>query len=324
MKAVLCKAFGPPDSLVADEVSSPVAGADEAVIAVKAVGLNFFDTLIIQGKYQFKPTFPFSPGAEVAGVIKSVPGNAQRLAPGDRVVAFTGWGGAREEIAAPIARIVKLPDQVSFEMAAALTVTYGTTLHALADRGHLKGGENLVVLGAAGGTGQAAIEIGKLMGARVIACASSADKLAFCRSIGADATIDYTKENLKDAIRTATAGEGADVVYDPVGGDLAEPTLRAMAWGGRYLVIGFASGEIPKLPLNVVLLKGCDIVGVFWGSHVEREPDAHRANVERLVRWCAEGRIAPHIHHTYGLEQTADALRAIERREVKGKAILVV
>lgn len=324
MKAVLCKAFGTPDSLVVQEIPSPVESESEAVIAVKAVGLNFFDTLIIEGKYQFKPAFPFSPGAEVAGILKTVLPNAQGLVPGDRVVAFTGWGGAREEVAAPIARIVKLPDQVSFEKAAALTVTYGTTLHALADRGRLRAGENLVILGAAGGTGQAAIEIGKLMGARIIACASSADKLEFCRSFGADATIDYTKENLKDAIRTATAGQGADVVYDPVGGDLAEPTLRAMAWGGRYLVIGFASGEIPKLPLNVVLLKGCDIVGVFWGSHVEREPAAHRANVERLVKWCAEGRIIPHIHQAYSLEQTASALRAIERREVKGKAVLVV
>jgi len=324
MKAVLCKAFGPPDSLVVEQVSSPKASADEAVIAVKAVGLNFFDTLIIQGKYQFKPDFPFSPGAEVAGVVQSVAGNPQGLAPGDRVVAFTGWGGAREEIAVPLARIVKLPDRVSFETAAALTVTYGTTLHALADRGRLKAGDNLVVLGAAGGTGQAAIEIGKLMGARVIACASSPDKLDFCRSIGADATIDYARENLKDAIRAATSGHGADVVYDPVGGDLAEPALRAMAWGGRYLVIGFASGEIPKLPLNLVLLKGCDIVGVFWGNHLEREPDAHRANIEKLLSWCATGRIAPHIHHTYKLAETADALGALARREVKGKAILVV
>jgi len=309
---------------VVEDVPPPTAGEDEAVIAVAAVGLNFFDTLIVQGKYQFKPAFPFSPGAEVAGVVKSVSANEQGLTPGDRVVAFTGWGGAREEITAPIARIVKLPDQVSFEMAAALTVTYGTTLHALADRGHLKAGDNLVVLGAAGGTGQAAIEIGKLLGAHVIACASSPDKLEFCRSIGADATIDYTKENLKDAIRAATAGQGANVVYDPVGGEVAEPALRAMAWGGRYLVIGFASGEIPKLPLNLVLLKGCDVVGVFWGHHVEREPDTHRANVEKLVAWCGDGKIAPHIHHAYKLEQTPDALRAIERREVKGKAILVV
>jgi NADPH2:quinone reductase len=324
MKAVLCKHYGPPESLAVEDVPRPKAKEGEAIIAVKAVGLNFFDTLIIQGKYQFKPAFPFSPGAEVAGVIESVAENSQGLARGDRVVAFTGWGGACEEIAAPLARITRLPDLVSFETAAALTVTYGTTLHGLADRGRLKAGENLVVLGAAGGTGQAAIEIGKLMGARVIACASSPDKLAFCRSIGADATIDYDKQDLKEAIRAETAGRGADVVYDPVGGDLAEPTLRAMAWGGRYLVIGFASGEIPKPPLNLVLLKGCDIVGVFWGNHIEREPEAHRANVEKLVAWCAEGRIAPHIHHAYKLSETADALRAIARREVKGKAILVV
>jgi NADPH2:quinone reductase len=324
MKAVLCKQFGPPENLVVEDVAQPVAGPGEAIVAVKAVGLNFFDTLIIQGKYQFKPAFPFSPGAEVAGVVKSISANPHGLVAGDRVVAFTGWGGAREEVAAPLARMVKLPDQDSFETAAALTVTYGTTLHALADRGRLKAGENLVVLGAAGGTGQAAIEIGKLMGARVIACASSPDKLDFCRSLGADATIDYAKEDLKDAIRAATDGQGADLVYDPVGGSLAESALRAMAWGGRYLVIGFASGDIPKLPLNLVLLKGCDVVGVFWGSHVEREPDAHRVNMLQLLDWCAKGRIAPHVYKTYGLDATADALRAIAQREIKGKAILAV
>lgn len=324
MKAVLCKAYGAPETLVVDDIPVPVASPGEAIVTVKAVGLNFFDTLIIQGKYQFEPQFPFSPGAEVAGIIKSVVDNPQGIAPGDRVVVFTGWGGAREEIAVSLDRIAKLPDAVSFEMAAGLTVTYGTTLHALADRGHLKKGETLVVLGAAGGTGQAAIEIGKLMGARVIACASSPEKLAFCRSIGADATIDYEKQDLKEAIRAETAGKGADVVYDPVGGNLAEPALRAMAWGGRYLVIGFASGDIPKFPLNLVLLKGCDVVGVFWGTHVEREPTAHRANLVRLIDWCAQGRIAPHIHRAYKLEDTADALRAIAAREVKGKAILVV
>jgi NADPH2:quinone reductase len=220
--------------------------------------------------------------------------------------------------------MVKLPDTVPFEMAAGLTVTYGTTLHALADRGRLKAGETLVVLGAAGGTGQAAIEIGKLMSAHVIACASSPDKLDFCRSIGADMGIDYSKEDLKEAIKSATAGKGADVIYDPVGGDLAEPALRSIAWGGRYLVIGFASGVIPKLPLNLVLLKGCDVVGVFWGSHIERDRDANRANMQQLVDWCAQGRIAPHVHKTYRLDETAEALGAIARREVKGKAIIVI
>ncbi|MFO0993196.1 MAG: NADPH:quinone oxidoreductase family protein [Hyphomicrobiales bacterium] len=324
MKAVSCKAYGAPETLVVDDIPAPAASPGEAIVTVKAVGLNFFDTLIIQGKYQFKPQFPFSPGAEVAGIIKSASSETKGFVPGDRVVAFTGWGGAREEIAVPLDRIVKLPDSVSFEMAAGLTVTYGTTLHALADRGRLKRGERLVVLGAAGGTGQAAIEIGKLMGAHVIACASSPEKLAFCRSIGADATIDYDKQDLKEAIRTATGGQGADVIFDPVGGDLAEPALRAMAWGGRYLVIGFASGDIPKFPLNLVLLKGCDVVGVFWGNHVEREPEAHRTNLVRLVDWCAQGQIAPHVHRTYRLEETADALRAIAVREVRGKAILVV
>jgi NADPH2:quinone reductase len=324
MKAVLCKAFGPAETLTVEDIAAPIAGVGEATIKVKAVGLNFFDTLIIAGKYQYKPHFPFSPGAEVAGIVSSVAANNAGLAPGDRVMVFTSWGGAREEIAAPLVHIVKLPVSVSLEAAAGLTVTYGTTLYALADRGGLKRGETLVVLGAAGGTGQAAIELGKLIGARVIACASSPDKLAFCREIGADATIDYSKEDLKEAIRAATAGKGADVVYDPVGGNLAEPALRALGWGGRYLVIGFASGEIPKLPLNLVLLKGIDVVGVFWGSHVERDPQANRATMEQLVAWCAEGKIKPHVHKTYRLEETAVALGAIGRREVKGKAILVV
>jgi NADPH2:quinone reductase len=320
----LCKSYGPAEALSVEEIPAPVAGEGEATIKVKAVGLNFFDTLIIAGKYQYKPVFPFSPGAEVAGIVSSVPPNTAGLLPGDRVMVFTSWGGAREEIAAPFDRIAKLPDSVSFEAAAGLTVTYGTTLYALADRGRLKQGETLVVLGAAGGTGQAAIELGKLIGARVIACASSLDKLAFCREIGADATIDYSKDDLKEAIRAATAGKGADVVYDPVGGNLAEPALRALGWGGRYLVIGFASGEIPKLPLNLVLLKGIDVVGVFWGAHVERDPQANRAAMQQLLAWCAEGKIKPHIHKSYRLEETAAALGAIARREVKGKAILVV
>ncbi len=319
MKAVLCKAFAPAEGLTVEDIAAPVAGASEATIEVKAVGLNFFDTLIIEGKYQYKPAFPFSPG-----VVSACPVNDAGLSPGDRVVAFIGWGGAREVVAAPIDRIAKLPDAVSFEAAAGLTVTYATTLHALADRGRLQPGETLAVLGAAGGTGQAAIELGKLMGARVIACASTPDKLAFCRAVGADETIDYERENLKEAVRAATGGQGVDVIYDPVGGALAEPALRALAWGGRYLVIGFASGEIPKLPLNLVLLKGCDVRGVFWGNHVERAPGMHHAAMERLLAWCAAGRIRPHIHKTYRLEETAAALGAIARREVKGKAILVV
>jgi NADPH2:quinone reductase len=324
MKAVLCKAYGPAENLIVEDIAAPIASEGEATIKVKAVGLNFFDTLIIEGKYQYKPAFPFSPGAEVAGIVSSVSANTAGLAAGDRVMVFTSWGGAREKIAAPFDRIARMPDSVSFEAAAGLTVTYGTTLYALAERGRLKQGETLVVLGAAGGTGQAAIEIGKLIGANVIACASSPDKLAFCREIGADAAIDYSKEDLKEAIRAATAGKGADVVYDPVGGNLAEPALRALDWGGRYLVIGFASGEIPKLPLNLVLLKGIDVVGVFWGSYVERDPQANRAVMEKLLVWCAAGKIRPHIHKTYRLEETAAALGAIARREVKGKAILVV
>ena len=322
MKAVLCKAFGTPDSLVVEEIPSPVESESEAVIAVKAVGLNFFDTLIIEGKYQFKPAFPFSPGAEVAGILKTVLPNAQGLVPGDRVVAFTGWGGAREEVAAPIARIVKLPDQVSFEMAAALTVTYGTTLHALADRGRLRAGENLVILGAAGGTGQAAIEIGKLMGARVIACASSDEKCAFAKKHGADETINYGTNDLRAELKSLGGKHGIDVVYDPVGDKYAEPALRSMAWEGRYLVIGFAAGDIPKIPLNLVLLKSCDIVGVHWGAFVARDPEAEARNMSQIVQWCADGKLSAHVHAVYPLSQTAQALKDIAARKIMGKAIL--
>jgi NADPH2:quinone reductase len=293
------------------------------VLAVKAVGLNFFDTLIIEGKYQYKPDLPFSPGAEVAGVVSALGRHVQEFAEGDRVMAHVFWGGCREKVAVAAEQVVPLPSGIGFEAAAGLTVTYGTTIHALRDRAHMKPGETLVVLGAAGGVGQAAVEIGKVMGARVIACASSEEKLAFCRRLGADETVNYTQQDLKLTLKELTDGKGVDVVYDAVGGGYTEPALRALGWNGRLLVIGFAAGEIPRIPLNLVLLKGCQIVGVFWGEHTRREPERHRTNLTTLLNWCASGKITPHVHRTYALEETPAALQAIARREVIGKAIVV-
>jgi NADPH2:quinone reductase len=269
-----------------------------------------------------KPPFPFSPASEFAGVIESVGTGVSNFAPGDRVLGYGGFGAAREKIAISAQRVVKIPDTLDFDRAAGITVIYGTTLHALKDRAHLKPGETLAVLGASGGTGLAAIEIGKLMGARVIACASSDDKLAFCRERGADDVINYAKEDVKEGLRRVTAGKGADVIYDPVGGSYAEAALRSIAWGGRFLVIGFAAGEIPKIPLNLALLKGCDIVGVFWGAFIERDREGHQANMAELVRFADAGKISAHVHAVYPLNETPAALKAIADRKVMGKVIL--
>ncbi len=322
MKAILCTRFGGPDDLELKDIPEPTAGPGEVVVAVKAAALNFFDTLIIAGKYQVKPPFPFSPAAEFAGPVMSIGAGVTGFAPGDRVLGYGGHGAAREQVAIAAERLVKLPDRLDFDRAAGLTVIYGTTLHALKDRGRLKPGETLAVLGASGGTGLAAVEIGKLMGARVIACASSDDKLAFAREHGADETLNYATEDLKDALRRLTGAKGADVIYDPVGGSYAEAALRSIAWQGRFLVIGFAAGEIPKIPLNLALLKGCDIVGVFWGAFTEREPKAHQANMADLVRFAAEGKLSAHVHQVYPLERTAEALHALAQRKVMGKVIL--
>jgi len=322
MKAVLCSRFGGPDDLKIKDIPPPVAGPGEAVVAIKAAALNFFDTLLIAGKYQHKPPFPFSPASEFAGVVESLGSGATGVAPGDRVMGWMGSGAARERVAIKTERLVRLPDGLDIDRAAGLTVTYGTTIHALRDRAQLKPGETLAVLGAAGGTGLAAIELGKIMGARVIACASSADKLAFARAHGADLGVNYGEDDLKEALRRATDGRGVDVVYDPVGGDYAEAALRSIAWNGRFLVIGFAAGAIPKLPLNLVLLKGCDVRGVFWGQFTERFPEKHRANMAEVLQWASEGKLSAHVHGVYPLEQIADALKALANREAKGKILL--
>lgn len=322
MKACLCKSYGPPSSLIIEDLPDPVPGPGEVLVRVKACALNFFDTLIIQGKYQFKPEMPFSPSAEFSGIVEQIGDGVDQVAPSDRVMGYLGWGAARERIIASEDQLVKLPEEVSFEAAAGLTVTYGTTLHAFRDRANLQEGETIAVLGASGGVGQAAVEIATLMGCRVIACASSEEKLAFARNLGATDTVDYSKQPLKDALKELTDGKGVDVVYDPVGGDLAEQALRATAWEGRYLVIGFAAGEIPKIPLNLVLLKGCDIRGVFWGEAVRRDPQGHQANMRLLLDWVAEGRLKPHIHAVYPLEDIPIALGELAARKVLGKVIV--
>jgi len=322
MKAVLCRAYGPPESLVVDDVPSPLPGPGEVVVSVKAASVNFPDVLIIQNKYQFKPPLPFSPGSEVAGVVKAVGDGVTTVNTGDRVMAFTTYGAFAEEVKTEARRLLPLPAGMDFNSAAAFGLTYATSDHALRDRGALAAGEVLLVLGAAGGVGLAAIEIGKALGARVIACASTDDKLAVCRAHGADETINYATDDLRERIKALTDGRGADVVYDPVGGSYTEPALRSIAWRGRLLVVGFAAGEIPKIPLNLTLLKGCSIVGVFWGEFTRREPTRFVESMQRLGRWYSEGKLEPHVSRTFPLEHAAEALTLMANRQVTGKIVL--
>jgi NADPH:quinone reductase len=322
VKALLCRELGSPEDLRIESVGEPQAAADEAIIEVRAAGLNFFDTLIIAGKYQFTPELPFSPGAEIAGRVIEAGSAAAHLVPGARVMAFIGWGGLREKVAVKAQSVIALPEEVSFEAAAGLQVTYGTAWHALKERGELKAGESLVVLGAAGGTGQAAVELGKVLGAHVIAAASSREKLEFCHAIGADEAINSGTEDVKERIRQLTQGRGADVIFDPVGGALSEAAFRSIAWGGRHLVVGFAAGDIPRLPLNLPLLKGAGLIGVFWGEHVRRAPQHHRANMAQLLDLLAAKRINPHIDRLYPLEEAKQALADISGRRIKGKAVI--
>ncbi|KZM47743.1 NADPH:quinone oxidoreductase family protein [Labrenzia sp. OB1] len=322
MKACLCKTPGPASGLVVEDIPTPTAGPGEVVVQVKACALNFFDTLIIQGKYQYKPELPFSPSAEFAGVVDSVGDGVTELSCGDRVMGYMRWGAAREKVAVRTQDLVRLPEDISFEIAAGLTVTYGTTLHAYRDRGGLRAGETVAVLGASGGVGQAAVEIAAIMGANVIACASSEEKLTFAKSLGAHQTVDYSRQNLKETLKELTGGKGVDVVYDPVGGDLSEQALRATAWEGRFLVVGFAAGDIPKIPLNLLLLKGCDMRGIFWGEALNRDPEGHRKNMVQLLDWVRDGKLKPHVHAVYSLEQVPEALEEIAARRVRGKVIV--
>lgn len=322
MRAVRIHELTGPSALRVDEVPTPSVGPGQVRIDVRAAGVNFPDILQTRGQYQFKPAPPFSPGGEAAGVVGAVGDGVTTVKVGDRVAATMIYGAYAEQVVVPEPSVVRLPDNVSFEVGAATLLTYATTYHALVDRAALAKGNSLLVLGAAGGVGIAAVELGALLGARVIAAASSADKLAFCRAHGATETIDYSKEDLKDRIK-AIAGSGVDVIYDPVGGPLAEQALRGIGWEGRYLVVGFASGEIPKIPLNLVLLKGCQIVGVFWGSFAMREPAKNRAHAEQIFAWISEGKLAPAIDAALPFTEAAEALGRIERRQVKGKLVLV-
>lgn len=323
MKAVLCKEYGMPETLVIEEIADLRADKGQVVVTVKACGVNFPDTLIIQGKYQFKPPMPFSPGSEVAGIVKEVGEGVTGIRVGDHVIASTGWGGFAEEVVVSASKIIPMPAGLDFTIASAFVLTYGTAHHALKDRAQIQPGETLLVLGAAGGVGIAAIEIGRQLGARVIAAASSEEKLAVCLQHGASEGINYASEDLRERIKQITGGQGIDVIFDPVGGSYSEPALRSIAWKGRFLVVGFAGGEIPRIPLNLTLLKGCSIVGVFWGAFTEREPQRNAENLRELMDWLSQGILKPHISATYPLERASDALYDILNRKVLGKAVLV-
>src|SRR3989344_1212421 len=324
MKAVLCKAFGPAESLVLEDVASPVAKKNEILLEVHAAGVNFPDTLIIEGKYQFKPPFPFSPGGEAAGVVSAVGEKVSHLKVGDRVMALTGWGSFAEQVAVPGYNVLPIPPSMDFNTAAAFSMTYGTSMHALKQRANLQPGETLLVLGASGGVGLAAVEIGKAMGARVIAAASSADKLAVAKAAGADELINYSEASLKDEVKRLTDGNGADVIYDPVGGDLFDQAIRSIAWNGRLLVVGFASGRIPELPVNLALLKGAAVVGVFWGSFAQRQPQDNAANFQQLFAWHAEGKLKPLVSQPFPPAQAAEAINTLGQRKAVGKVVVTV
>lgn len=324
MKAIRCKTYGPPSSLVLEELESLKPGAKELVVRVKACGINFPDTLIIQGLYQFKPELPFTPGSDIAGVVKEVGQEVSHLKKGDEVFGFVPYGALAEEVIVPSNSCFPKPKKMDYPVAASFMMAYGTSYHALKDRAKLKAGETLLVLGASGGVGLAAVELGKLMGAKVIAAASTDEKLKLCREYGADQTINYSKVDLKSTIKELTGAKGADVIYDPVGGDYSEAALRGTAWNGRFLVVGFAAGTIPKIPLNLPLLKGASIVGVFWGGFAMGNPKANKQNTLTLMQWYDEGKLKPHIHRIYNLKDTAIALQEMIERKVKGKLVIQI
>ena len=322
MHAWLCENPIGAEALTWKELPTPEPKVGEVRVAIRAASLNFPDLLIVQNKYQMKPPLPFVPGSEYAGVIEAVGEGVKGLKPGDAVAAFGGTGGFGTHACVAAALVMPLPPGFAFDDASAFILTYGTTHHALLDRGALKAGETLLVLGAAGGVGTAAIQIGKVAGARVIAAASSDEKLELCKQIGADATINYASGNLREELKALTNGKGPDVVYDPVGGDLAEPVFRSIAWRGRYLVVGFAQGTIPALPLNLALLKGASIVGVFWGDFARREPKAHGQALTELARWYAEGKVKPVIDRRLPMDQLMQAYELMGSRKVRGKLVM--
>ena len=330
MRAILCKDYGPPESLVLEDIESPTAGENDVVIKVHNAAVNYPDVLVIQNLYQIKPPLPFSPGGEVSGEVIALGDKVDTLQIGDRVMAVIGTGGFREEIAIPAALCMPIPNSLDFKLAAAMGLTYGTSYHALKDRARIQAGETLFIMGASGGVGLAAVELGKSMGARVIAAASSEEKLQVCRDHGADDTLLYKTGGLSpdeqkafsEEVKNLTDGKGVDVVYDAIGGDYAEPAVRAMAWGGRYLVVGFVAGYIPKIPLNLTLLKGTSLVGVFWGRFNAEQPKDARQNIIDLLRMLQEGKIKPHISGVYPLEDVAKALTQMAERKVTGKLVI--
>lgn len=322
MKAIVCSKFGTPDTLKYQEIKTPNPKEGEILITVKACSVNFPDTLIIQGKYQFKPEFPFSPGSDVAGIIEKVGENVKHFKVGDAVVGFIPFGGFAEKVILKAIDCFPKPRGMSMVNAAAFLLAYGTSYHALKDRANLQKGETILILGASGGVGLTALELAKLMGAKVIAAASSQEKLNLCKEFGADEVINYTEENLKDRVKELTNGKGVDVIYDPVGGAFSELALRAIAWKGRHLVVGFANGEIPKIPINLTLLKGASIVGVFWGAFAQKEPKKSLENIQQLLTWFVKGEVKPHIDKTYSLEDAPKALEDMMQRKVKGKIVI--
>ena len=332
MKALLCKEFGPPETLSYEEIDDPVLKDGYVVVDIHSASVNFPDVLMIQDKYQFKPPLPFSPGGESSGVITEIGNGVEGFNQGDRVIVSSGWGSFAEKILVEPSTLTKIPDQMDHNTAASFLMTYGTSHHALKNRANIKQGESLLVLGAAGGVGLAAVELGKAMGTKVIAAASSGEKLTICKEHGADETLLYPsgpmdrnhQKKLSEDIKVLTDAQGADVVYDPVGGDYAEPALRATAWEGRYLVVGFAAGDIPKIPLNLALLKGCQIVGVFWGAFKGREAKLHNENVIELLKLYDDGYLKPHISSIYNLEEGAKAISDLEQRKAKGKVVVQV
>ncbi|MCI4678135.1 NADPH:quinone oxidoreductase family protein [Rhodoblastus acidophilus] len=324
MIAALCEHYGPPENLVLRELPDPAPGPGEVLVEPSRVALNFFDTLIIENKYQVKPDLPFSPGGEFCGKVMALGEGVEGLAAGQRVAGYCSYGAARSRVVLPASLLTPVPDALSDDRAAGLFITYGTTMHALVQRADLQKGETLAVLGASGGVGLAAVEIGAAMGAQVIACASSREKLDFAQRHGAHEGLNYSSEDLKEGLKRRTGGKGVDCIYDAIGGAFSEAALRAMAWKGRFLVVGFASGKIPKIPLNLTLLKGCAILGVFWGEFVRREPEAHRRNMARIFDWAARSAISAHVDDVLPLHDIAKGLNRLKERKAQGKILLSI
>jgi NADPH:quinone reductase len=323
MQAVVCREWGGPEKLGVEDVPSPTLRDGAVRIKVQAAGVNFADLLLVAGQYQEKPAFPFTPGAEAAGEVCEIGSGVKGLKPGDRVMALTGLGAFAEEAVVDAQRVLPIPSRMEFSTAAAFPVAYGTSHGALEWRAHLQPGEWLLVTGAAGGVGLTAVEIGKAMGARVIACAGSADKLAIAQQHGADHLIDYSKEDTRERVKAITGGHGADVIYDPVGGDAFDASLRSIAWGGRIIIIGFAAGRVSQIPANIVLVKNIDVIGFYWGSYQAHKPEMLRGSFTQLFRWFQEGKLRPHVSHSLPLSQASEALRLLQQRRSSGKVILV-